>query len=126
MISRILLSFLLATTFFLAGCGETPVVEVPIPSDYALPEIMVKTPTTGSDGYSWNISEQAELILKKEGKSVILEEGETFYTAGTEWEFNGFEGNFVILTPIKSVNPVKPTKPVPEEDPIYKQMRQLD
>ena len=42
---------------------------------------MVKTPATGPDGYNWNISDQGELILEKEGENVILEK-EKFFNRG--------------------------------------------
>ena len=51
--SRLFVSIILATTLFFAGCSEIPFFEPP--SNYLLPEIMVKTPATGPDGYNWNI-----------------------------------------------------------------------
>lgn len=125
MISRLLVSFILATTLFLTGCGEkTPVFEAS--PNYVLPEIMLKTPATGPDGYNWNISDQGKLLLEKEGESVTLEQGQTFYAEGIEWEINGFEENFVILTPVNPVKSIKPVKPALEKDPMYEKRRQLD
>ncbi|NMA02074.1 MAG: hypothetical protein GX923_05855 [Clostridia bacterium] len=111
--SRLFVSIILATTLFFVGCSEVPLFEPP--SSYLLPEIMVKTPATGPDGYNWNISDQGELILEKEGENVILEKGEIFLIEGKKWEFSGIEENIVILEPV-----------IQDVDPMHKARRQLD
>lgn len=108
-LALIILTALILTT----GCGEIPLFVQP--ESYILPQIMVETPTTGPDGYKWDINEQGELILEKEGESVTLEVGQTLLTEGTEWVFTGVEKNLIILKPF-----------IEEVDPMDEMRRQLD